>query len=1121
MRKIMFLLALFLFTGMQLVQAQKTVTGKITDAKDGSGIPGVTVLVKGTTIGTISSMDGTYEISFDEKYNVLVYSFVGMGTQEIEVGSQSTIDVKMESGITEIEGAVITALGISREKKSLGYSTQEVSGDDLNTVKNENFVNSISGKVSGVQVKTNSNFGGSTNIIIRGTTSLTGDNQALFVIDGVPVNNSNTNASSQRQGGSGYDYGSAVSDINPDDIESINVLKGAAATALYGSRAANGVIIITTKKGNKVRKGEDAIGITLSSSVTMGIIDKSTFPEYQTGYGAGYGPYYSGGDHPGLFEHIDFDGDGNPDLSVPTTEDASYGEQFDENLMVYQWTSSVPEHEDYGKATPWVNGAKGPIDFFNNAYTFRNSVAVDGGSEKGSYRVSYTNTTQTGIMPNSKLTRNNLSVSGSHEFGKGLTVSSNVNYMNTLTTGRNSTGYSNNILSSYRQWWQTNIDIADMESLYMDLPEGQKRNVTWNPHSLSDGTPEYWDNFYWSRYENYTTDVRDRILGNVQADWKITDYLSILGRASVDYYSSIQEERLAVGSTSRRWGISRLDAGSGYSRYNYNFRETNFDIMANFTKNLTKDLSLNAIVGWNVRRTNINTIYASTNGGLVVPQLYAVSNSINPVNAPVEGSRIYGVDGIYASASLGYKNFLYVDATIRRDHASTLPEESSSYFYPSVAASYIFSQHLKADWLSFGKVRVNYAEVGNSAPFASIYDVYSKPSPFGSTPMFSVPSVKNNINLMPERTKSIEAGIEMMFLQKRVGFDFAVYKTNTIDQILPVSVSTATGYSYKYVNSGEIENKGIELAVFATPMRRDNFSWDVRLNFSKNTNEVLSLYDDVDNLVLGSYQGGITINATVGEAYGTIKGTDYVYVDPEDRNSDKIINGNNGRYLRSAKSDETIGNITPDFNMGLTNTFTFFKNFRFSFLLDWQKGGSVFSLDHWYGDATGLYKFSEENNDLGNPRRDPIVLIDPSTGDHSAANIDPSSGGIINSGVIPVLDAAGNPTGEYEENAMRIRANWYGTDGYGVSPNARFVYDASYLKLREMSLTYVLPKEILGEGFFKGASFSLVGSNIWIIFKNLPDADPEAGLSSGNLQGFQSGVMPTTRNFGFNVNLQF
>jgi len=1111
MRKITFLLAFFFLAGMQIVQAQtKVVSGKISSVEDGGAIPGATIVVKGTTIGTTSGPDGTYKISFDgAKYNTLVFSFMGMASQEIEVGSKTTIDVNMEPSVTELEGAVITALGISREKKSLGYSTQEISGDDVNVVKNENFVNSISGKVSGVQVKANNNFGGSTNIIIRGSTSLTGDNQALFVIDGVPVNNTNTNSSSQRQGGSGYDYGSAVSDINPDDIESINVLKGAAATALYGSRAANGVIIITTKKGNKVAKGQEAIGITLSSSYTLGVIDKSTFPDYQVDYGAGYGTYYySGGDHPGLEK------DANGNYSVPSYEDASYGEAFDPSLMVYQWSSIIPESPNYNKKTPWVNGANGPITFFNNSNTFKNSVAVNGGTEKSSYRASYTNTHQTGIMPNSELNRNNLGFNASHSFAKSLDVSASVNYSNTNTTGRNSSGYSNNILSSYRQWWQTNIDIKEMEDLY----NVTGRNVTWNPNNINrdyaiDGAPAYWDNFYWTRYENFTTDTRDRVIGNVQANWKLTDWVSIMGRASVDYYSTIQEERLAVGSTARRWGISRLDAGSGYARYNYNFRENNYDIMANFNHNISKDINLAGILGYNVRKTVSNSIYASTNGGLVVPELYSVSNSVNPVNAPVEGARQIGVNGIYGSASLGYKNFLYVDATLRRDHSSTLPEENSAYWYPSVATSLIFSNLISSDIIDFGKVRANYAEVGNSAPFASIYDVYSKPSPFGSTPLFSVPSTKNNINLKPERTKSMELGLEMMFMQKRIGFDFAWYKTNTVDQILPVSVSTATGYSYKYVNSGEIQNTGIELSLFGNPVKMDNFKWDVILNFSRNRNEVISLYEGVDNLQLGSFQGGITINAQVGEPYGTIQGTDFIYAVEGDRESDKVIKSN-GYYAKTSTSDNVIGNINPDFNMGLINTFTFFKNFRLSFLLDWQKGGSVFSLDHWYGEGTGIYAMTAGMNDLGNPERAFIIQ-------NADGTYDSKSGGILNEGVVAVLDANGNPTGAYEPNTKRTKGNNYGSRGWATSPNARYVYDASYLKLRELSLTYILPKEMLGNSFFKGASISFVGSNLWIIYKNLPDADPEAGLSSGNLQGFQSGVMPTTRNFGFNINLQF
>ena len=1097
MRKTILFTAFLFFMGLQVINAQtKVVKGKVTSADDNNGIPGATVMVKGTTIGTITSATGDFEISFDQKYTTLIFSFMGMEAQEVDVTGKNSVNVALKSSVTEIEGAVVTAIGITREKKSLGYATQEVGGDEVNAVKSDNFVNSLSGKVSGVQVKANSNMGGSTNIIIRGSTSLTGNNQAMFVIDGVPVNNDNTNSAGQQQGSSGYDYGNAASDINPDDIESINVLKGAAATALYGSRAANGVIIITTKKGKKqMRDGKNAIGIMVGLSANMGIIDRSTFPEYQDQYGAGYGPYYSGGKHPGLEE----DAAGN--LYVPFTEDASYGEKFDESLNVRQWYSFVPEHADYNKATPWKNAAHGPIDFFDNSFTTKNTVAFYGATDASSFRVSYTNLYQTGIMPNSKLKRNNISFNASHNLTKKLTVSASANYSNTDVQGRNSTGYSNNILSSFRQWWQTNVDVKDLEDMYNQTG----RNVTWN---MADGRggnykPIYWDNFYWDRYENVQSDNRDRLVGNAMVSWKVFDWMSIMGRASIDYYSTIQEERLAVGSIARRFGISRLDVGSGYSRYNKTFRETNYDMIANFNHRVNDDISLMGLVGANIRRTNVNSIFSSTNGGLVVPELYSLSNSINPVLAPVEHEQVVGVNGIFAQASIGYKDTYYLEGTIRRDKSSTLPEGENSYIYPSISGNVIFSELVEADWLSFGKFRANYAEVGNSAPFASVLDTYSKPSPFGSIPLFSVSGTKNNATLKPERTKSVELGVEMKVLNNRLGFDISVYKTNTIDQILPVSVSTATGYSYKYVNSGEIENKGVELALMGTPMKTDKFQWDVILNWSKNVNKVISLYDSVDNLVLGTFQGGISINATVGQPYGVIQGTDYTY----DENGNKKIydaNGSRpGQYIKSATSDQVIGNINPDFNMGLTNRFTY-GQWTMSFLIDWQQGGDIFSLDHWYGEGTGLYALTAENNDLGNPLRDPIVI-------DANGNYAGNSGGILQEGVFT----------NGQTNDIRINGDRYSAFGWARNPNKRYIYDASYVKLREVVLSYRLKMKKDNKSFIQGATFSLVGSNLWIIYKNLPDADPEAGASSGNLQGNQSGVMPTTRNFGINVNLTF
>ncbi len=1089
MRKFTLFTMLFVLLSSMGLNAQIAVSG-VVKGDDQQSLPGVTIFVKGTTTGTTSDLNGKYTISAPNEQSVLVFSYVGMETQEVVVGKQTTINVTMKSTATELEGAVVTALGISRDKKSLGYSTQQVSGENVSTVRNDNFINTMSGKVSGVQIKSSNNLGGSTNILIRGSSSLTGNNQPLFVVDGVPISNANTNSSNQKVGRAGFDYGNAAADINPDDIESVNILKGAAATALYGSRAANGVIIITTKKGAKTQQGKSYLGVTMNLSATMGVVDKSTFVEYQNEYGGGYGPYYSGGAHKGLYEY-DFDGDGTDDFVVPTTEDASFGEKFDPSLMVYQWNSFDPSLPNYGKKTPWQAVENGPIAFFENAYTLKNSVAVDGGTDKSAFRLGYSNLTQTGIMPNSKLTRDNFNFSGSYDLNDKLTASANVNYVKTKAVGRNSTGYSDNILTSYRQWWQTNVDVLELKDAF----ESTDRNVTWNWHDENTLVPEYWDNPYWTRYKNYQNDSRDRVFGNINLNYKFNNDFSLLGRLTTDFTSDFQEERRAVGSIASIFGISGLDEPSGYSRYNRTAQENNYDLILTYNKQLSEALSLTALAGVNYRTQYANSIWSSTNGGLVVPKLYSLSNSLNPVLSPVENESRMAVLGMFAQVSVGYKNMIYVDGTVRRDQSSTLPTDANSYIYPSISGNFIFSQVWKQDWYSFGKVRANFAQVGNDAPFASIFDTYAKPSPFGSTTLFSVPNTKNNANLKPERTNNIELGLEMMFKDNRIGFDFALYKKNTIDQILPVSVSTATGYSTKYVNSGEIENKGIELSLFAKPIKTDNFVWDVTLNWSKNVNEVISLYEDNKNLVLGSFQGGVTINATVGQPYGTIQGTDFVIDTASGRPIVYSSGSKKGYYKVSSTSDNVIGNINPDWNAGLNNRFTY-KSWAFSFLLDYQHGGDIFSLDQWYGQATGLYASTVFTNDLGNPVRNTIA----------------NGGGIILDGVRD--DTRG-------ENDNRIAGDNYKAFGYARNPNSLFIYDASYLKLREVVLTYTLPKTMFDKSFFKSASVSFVGSNLWIIMKNLPDADPEAGLGSGNLQGWQSGVLPTTRNFGLNINLQF
>ncbi len=1094
MKKLSLVLTLMFFV-VGITLAQRTVTGTVTDGTN--PLIGATVLAKGMTVGTITDFDGKYSLEVPKGATTLVFSYTGFETKEVELGAASMVDVVLSEGI-ELSEIVVTALGVTREKKSLGYATQEVGGDKVNRVPLDNIVNSLSGKIAGVQVKNNTNMGGSSNIVIRGFKSLTGDNQALFVIDGIPINNSTGNDSGQRSGRSGYDYGNAASDINPDDIESVNVLKGAAATALYGSRAANGVIMITTKKGNKGKKG---VGFDYSTSYTVGSVDKSTFPEYQKLYGAGYGPYYSNSEIPQLAQ---IEVGGETVYATPFTEDASFGAKFDPSLMVYQWDAFDPSSSNFGKPRPWVAANNGPITFFNNSSTLKNNFSFSGAADKSTFRLSYTRFDMTGIMPNSSLTKNNVNFAATYDMTSAIKFSAMANYINTAGKGRNHTGYSDNILSSFRQWYQTNVDIQSQKDAY----ERTNENTTWNRVSESDPDPIYWDNPYWQRYENYQTDGRNRLIGYVKADWNILSGLDFMARYAVDTYTELREERKAIGSVSGELGIGRPDVRSGYARSNRSFTESNLDLMLTFKKDLTDDLNLYTMVGSNIRRTKFESIYASTNGGLIINRLYALSNSKSTLLPPLENLQRVGVNGLFGQVSLGYKNFMYVDATMRRDVSSTLPSDARTYFYPSVSTSMVFSELMDASWLDNGKIRLNYAEVGASAPWGAISDTYNSNPLFGGSALYSLPYTKQNPDLKPEKTKSLELGLEMNMFHNRVGFDLSLYKTNTVDQIMPVDVSTATGFGRKYFNAGEIENKGVEVVLNLVPVKTAALKWDLGINWSRNINTVVALFDDpetgikIENLTLASLQGGVSINARVGEPYGTIQGRDFVY-----ENGQKVVLPS-GYYARTATSDQILGNINPDWVAGINNNFSY-KNISFGFLIDWQKGGSVFSLDQWYGQGTGLYAETAATNDLGNNLRDPVI-------DNGDGTYDPKSGGIVQEGVMD--DGNGN----YVTNTIRARADYYaGAFGWARNPNARYVFDASYIKLREVSLSYTVPSKLFGNGFVRGATISLIGGNLWIIKKNLPHADPEASQGAGNIQGWQSGVMPSLKTYGVNLKLHF
>lgn len=1076
------LVVLLLFYSSGFGQNQK-ITGQVKDDKR-QGVPFASVVeTNNTKNGVTADAKGNFAITITS--NQITVSAAGFTTQTITVTGNTANVTLITSG--PLQEVVVTSLGIRRTRNQVPYAAQQINGDEVSKNRGSNFISNLSGKVSGVDIKQTNTLGGSTNVVIRGYKSIIFDNQALFVIDGVPFNNGNTtgintNTANQRTGRGGFDYGNAGADINPDDIESVTVLKGAAASALYGSQGANGVILITTKRAAR------GLGITVNSGVGFGAIDKSTFPKYQHSYGAGYFPSVRYEDPitgvpygfaAGFFLYRDINGDGTPDLVVPTSEDASYGAKFDPNLMVYQWDAFDPSSPNFGKARPWVAAENDPATFFQKSITYNQSVFVNGGSDKGSFKLGYTRTGDRGILPNSKVTKNLINLAGTYNITDKLVAGAALDFSNIDGKGRYGTGYDDkNMMTNFRQWWEMNVDVKEQKDAYFRT----RQNVTWNWADPSDLVPIYWDNVYFSRYENYETDSRNRYFGNVNLNYKIADWVNILGRISLDSYDELQEERQAVGSVTT----------SSYSRFNRSYRETNYDLLLNFNKDLSGDFNLKGLLGTNIRRQHTSSIRATTNGGLIVPKVYALSNSLNTPNAPIEFDGIREVDGVFAGATLAWRDMVTLDATIRRDASSTLPKDSNVYYYPSVSGGFVFSKLLPdVSWLSYGKLRANYAQVGNDAPIYSVYDVYAVVPPFGGEPQSSVTGTKNSLSLKPERTRSWEAGVEMAFLKNRLGLDLTYYKSRSFDQILPVIVSTATGYNSKFLNAATVDNKGFEVQLNGSPFKTNNFSWDVTVNWSRNRNKVVKLFEGSENIVLANFQGGVTLNATLGQPFGTIRGKNFVY-DPA---TGLPLVSATGRYLQTVTSNEVIGDPNPDWIGGINNTFKY-KNLSLSFLVDVRHGGDVFSLDMYYGLATGLYPETAGNNDLGNPSRDPLA----------------QGGGIVVPG-ISVVD--GKP------NAVRA-LNGYGAYGYLRNPAAAFVYDASYVKLREVILSYSIPRETVAKlKPFKGIDLSLIGRNLWIIHKNLPYSDPEETISAGNFQGYQSGAYPTVRTFAINAKLRF
>ncbi|PWN70061.1 SusC/RagA family TonB-linked outer membrane protein [Chryseobacterium phosphatilyticum] len=975
----------------------------------------------------------------------------------------------------EIEGVVVTALGIKREKRSLGYATQEVKGEAVNKNPTTNFLNNLSGKVAGLEIKQSTNFGGSINVVTRGYKSILGDNQALFVVDGVPVMNKNINSTNQTNGAGGYDYGSSVSDINPNDIETINVLKGAAATALYGARAQNGAVIITTKRGKKNKEG---IGMEFSSSITVSSVDKSTFPTYQSQYGQGYG----GSSFPGTYQGSPIVGFGN---------DASYGSAYD-GSMVWQYGAFIPGSPTEGKLTPWKMAENGPITFFEKATNYVNSISFSGGNDVATYRFGYTNTNATDIMPNSELIKNNFTGNASYKLTDKLTANFYASYITQKTTGRNTTGYNDNIMTNFRQWWPTNVDIKDLQNLY----KMSGKNYTWNMRSRTDLRPAFWDNPYFQRYENYQNDSKDRFAGNFSLSYDVSKDINLLFRAGRDTYTMMVEERKAVGSyTGNTFGLNVVNQPSGYALSEYKFSETNYDFIGTYKKNITDDFNVNALLGGNINVQRDYSNQQSTSGGLSVAGLYTIANSASSPARPIISDLSKYIYGVFGQVSLGYKNTYYLEGTYRRDQTTALSAGNNVYWYPSVSASVVFSNLIQQNWLNFGKIRAAYAEVGSDTGADRLRNRYQSQPSFGDVLVNAYNAILRNPELTSQSLKNIEFGIEARLFNNRLGFDVSWFQNKGFQQILPLPVSLANGVTAKFANAGELTTRGFEVSVNATPIKTDNFSWDLNLNWSNPWTKVTSLNPGIENITIGALQGGVSINAPLNGDYGSIWTSDYVY----DSNGQRIV-GPNGAYLVTDKAIYDQGSFQARWTAGLNNTINY-KNLSLSFLIDWRQGGKVYSLDQFYGYGTGLYPDSVGFNDLGNPIRNTLA----------------NGGGVIMPGVM--VDP--NNPGHYIPNTIRLDKSQSSQVLQTDLPGAAYIYDASFVKLREVAITYRFDKKIFNSKFIQGMSMSLIGNNLWIIHKNLPYADPEAGLSSGNIQGYQSGVMPGTRNISFNVKINF
>lgn len=1097
-----------------------TVTGKVTDGSD--AIPGVNVSVKNTQLGTITDGNGRYSIEVATDAT-LVFSFIGYQTQEVNVNSRASIDVPLVASTEELQEVVVTALGIEREERSLGYSVGKLKGDDLTNVVQENVLNSLAGRVPGVTINSTGGSGSSVRMTIRGTKSLVNDNQPLFVIDGVPVINSLNNIS-QVGSDNRVDYGNPISDLNPESIESISVLKGPSAAALYGSRAGNGVVLITTKSGKNAKR------LTVSASTNTVFDMPYKYLDMHHKFASGYLPFTpTSNPYPGGVLQIDEESVGG------------VGPELDKGYNAIQWDSPLDANGD-PIPTPLVSHKDNVKNFVNTGVTSTNDISIANSSELINYRLAFSNMSSKGIIPNSDLFRNALSLNSSVKLHSKLRLSTNLDFSRSNSNNRPATNRGANPM----QWAYAvspHIDIRDLKNYWVEGEEGLQQFTQDN------GAGEY-NNPYFLAYQVNNSFVRDRVFGNVKADWQITSELSLMGRYSLDTYTEQRETKMANSYTNQPRGAYGIIDLKQYER--------NIDFLLTYDKTFGP-LKLAASVGGNTRYNQQSNVTAKTkNGtGLVTPGVFTLSNI---ANTDLDyGSAVYkkSVNSFYGLVNLGFKDFIFLDLTARNDWSSTLPEENRSYFYPSASLSVVLNEAIKMPTaINFLKIRGGVAQAGNDTDPYRLYPVLDPVEAWGELTRLSKSGTILLPGLKSEKATSYEGGLDINLLNNRIKFGATYYYIENVNQILSNQIAPSTGYTNLNFNAGLVTSKGVELSLGGTPIEKGDFRLDVNLNYSKNESVIEELAEGQEIFTFWTdAKGGAW--TYVGDKIGDIYDAELVTV--TDKNSPYYgypLLDEDGSWQRvtAANTKNKIGNYNPDFLIGMQTSLTY-KRFSLNLSFDWRSGGEFVSQTYRYSESD--LKSQRFLDNLINPEgrqgdelRDWLVANDQDlimvsgnrfnivggpTAEYGGlpfeAYGDTYPYGVFNPGVIAEYDTDGNITG-YIENLGNAgtRIIPYG-DNYPWDFTSAATFDASFIKLREISLGYSLPTDLVSRIGIRSANVALYSRNIMLWTAAKIGIDPETAFQqeSSNQGGgmqFKQGierynVIPWVIPVGFKLNLTF